>query len=375
MSTVNTAEGKNILIYFQNPIRNIFFESFVPELIKKGHHVFFLTNCSPGILHKKIEELGAVTAAYSPGGPGFLKLIRHWWFLIRYCRKNKIDILFSHLQLNNLIALLAQYFIRAGVYPCRHHADAIRLEGNKKSIFIDKIVSRLSKKIIVVSDAAKKFMVDHENVRDSKITVIPLGYNFELYNKPEYEKVLEIKKQMDCHLLLIIISRMTPGKRHILALEALNILVKKGLDIKLILLDEGAEEKKLKNFVEKNNLGSKVLFTGFLSNIMDYTAAADLLLHPSESEASNQVVREAANLEKPCIACKNAGDFEEYIIHRKNSFLVSKENTRDEMCDLIKEFYYKKDELKEIGKAFKKDVLAKFSMKNIADKYLQLGNC
>src|SRR6185369_9054053 len=98
-------EGKNILIYFQNPIRNIFFESFVPGLIERGYKVYFLTKCDRGILHEKMEELGAVTASYNPKGPKILRFIYHWWFLIRYCRKNKIDIVYSHLQLANLIAL------------------------------------------------------------------------------------------------------------------------------------------------------------------------------------------------------------------------------------------------------------------------------
>jgi glycosyltransferase involved in cell wall biosynthesis len=365
--------AKNILIYFQNSYRNIFFESFVPGLIKKGHNVYFLTKCERGILHGKIEESGVTTASYNPHGPRFFRFIYHWWFLVRYSRKNKIDIVYSHLQLANLIALFAQYFIRAKVIPCRHHVDEIVIVGNKTALRIDKMVNRLAKKIIVVSNAVKRQMTDRENVKADKITVIPLGYIFDLYNKPDPETVLKIKEQMDCHLLLIVIARMTAGKRHIIALQVLNRLVTEGLDIKMLILDRGIEEENLRIFVQENNLNERVIFTGFLNNTMDYVAAADLLLHPSVIEASNQVVREAAILEKPCIVCNDVGDFNEYIIDKQNSFLVTKENTLEEMCGIVREYYYKKDELKKMGARLKEQVLCKFSIENVVEEYLQMA--
>src|SRR5258706_6344271 len=199
--------NKNILIYYQNPYRSIFFESFAQNLVQRGYHVFFLTKCKPGILHEKMKEFGVTTATYNPHTFRFLRFIYHWWFLIRYCRKNKIDIVYSHLQLANLIALFAQYFVRAKVFPCRHHVDEIIQVGNRTALLIDKWVNRLSKKIIVVSTAVKRHMTEKEKVNPGKINVISLGYNFDLYNKPDPQKASAIKKEMNCHLLLIIIAR------------------------------------------------------------------------------------------------------------------------------------------------------------------------
>lgn len=364
---------KNILIYFQNSHRNIFFESFVGGLIKRGHKVFFLTKCERGILHDQIEKLGATASSYNPNGRQVTRFVKHWWFLIRYCRKNKIDIVYSHLQLANLLALFAQYFISAKVLPCRHHVDAVLLTGNRPAIMIDKWINRLARKIIVVSNAVKKFMIEREAVKSSRIIVIPLGYNFDLYNKPNPEQVRKIRTEMNCQLLLIVISRMTPGKNHIIALESLNKLVKEGFDIKMILLDRGTEEQNLRNFIGQNGLEQRVLFTGFLTNTMDYLQAADMLVHPSISEASNQVVREAAVLEKPCIVCDGVGDFNEYILDRQNSFFVSKENMCEDISNIVREYYSKKNELKIIGARFKNDVLDRFGIEHIVDEYLRVA--
>lgn len=364
---------KNILVYYQNPYPSIFIESLVVEFQKKGYNVKFLTKSVRGILHERIEANGIVVSHYNPNAPQFFRFILHWWFLIGYCRKNKIDIVFSQLQLANLVALLAQYFIRAKVYPCRHHVDEVMLVKNKTAMRIDKAVNKLAKKIIVVANAAKRFMVEHENVKPEKIVVIPLGYNFNLYHKPDPMKVMEIKKKMNCHLLLILIARMTAGKRHIIALQVLDKLIKENLDIKLLVLDKGAEENNLRAFVKENGLEERILFTGFLNNTMDYVAAADLLIHPSVIEASNQVVKEAALLDTPCMACRGIGDFDEIITDRENGFLVSKENTVTEMSEIIREYYGKKDQLKEIGKRLKKQVLNKFSIETVIEKYLELA--
>jgi glycosyltransferase involved in cell wall biosynthesis len=361
---------KNILIYYQNPSRSIFFESFIQKLIQKGYNVYFLTKSVKGVLHERIKELGATTDFYNPRGYRLFRFIYHWRFLIKYCRKNKIEIVYSHLQLANLIALFAQYFISAKVFPCRHHVDEIMIVRNKTALRIDKMVNRLAKKIIVVSEAVKRHMTDRENVKADKIIVIPLGYNFDLYSKPDPVRVENIKQQMNCHLLLIIIARMTAGKRHIIALQALNRLVSEGLDIKMAILYSGPEEENLKAFIHKNNLAERVVFTGFLNNTMDYVEAADLLVHPSVIEASNQVVKEAAILEKPSVVCSGIGDFDEYIVHKQNSFLVSKENTLDEMCEIVREYYYKKGELKKMGARLKEKVLCKFNIEKVADEYL-----
>lgn len=364
--------GKNILIYYQNPYRSIFFESIGQTFRQRGYTVYFLTKCDRGILHEKMEEFGVITAAYNPRAPRLLRFFYHWVYLIRYCRRNKISVVYSHLQLANLIALLAQYFIRPKVLPCRHHVDEIIQVNNRTALLIDKWVNRLSKKIIVVSAAVKQHMIEREKVNPGKIVVIPLGYNFDLYNKPDPGKACAIKKEMNCHLLLIIVARMTGGKRHIVALQVLNKLVKEGLDVKLIIMDGGPEQENLRSYIRENVLGDKVLFTGFLNNTMDYVAAAELLLHPSVIEASNQVVREAGILEKPCIVCKGVGNFDEYFVHRENGFLVSKENTMSEMSDIVKEYYNKKDQLKQIGTRFRKQVLDKFSIDKIVDEYLRV---
>ncbi len=363
----------NILIYYQNPSRTIFLESLVQEFIGEGHKVFFLTFCERGPIHDRMETLGATVSANPLNRNRILWYIGQISYLIKYCRKNKIDVVYSHLQIPNFIALMAKRFIRAKVYPCRHHIDEVAIVGNRNGVFVERQVNRMARKLIVVSNGAKTQMVNFEKVDPGKIAVIPLGYNFDLYDRPDVDQVKKISQKMPAKLLMIVIARMSKDKRHIVILEVLKRLRDAGFDTKLLLLGDGTERKNLEDFVSKEKLGEHVHFTGQVSNVMDYLAAADILLNPSIIEASNQVVKEAAILGKPSIVCEGVGDFSEYIIHRENGFLVSKEKTAEEMFSILKEYYDRQDQLEIIGANAREEVSKRFDIKKVSRQYLELA--
>lgn len=363
---------KRILIYYPNPHHTVFLESVCEFLVNEGHTVFMLTTCKRGVLQEIVEKMGVRVFTYTPSSSKLLQFFKHWCFFIRFCKTHNIDIVFSHLQFVNLIAVLGQFFISAKVYPTRHHEDDVLISGNNYAMLIDKLVNCLSKKLLVVSNAVKTHLIEKEQVSAKKIEVVPLGYNFALYDTPNLEEVKNIRANMPCQLLLIIIGRHNENKRHIVLLEALNQLKEK--DIKLIILDTGPQEKELKKYVKKNNLEQRVIFTGFLTNTMDYLMAADLLVHPSLSEASNQVVKEAGLLKKPVIVCHNVGDFQEYIVDRINGFYVSKNNPVEDLITLISEIYTDKSVLGEMGHRLHLNVIDKFSIKQLHHQYAKLIN-
>jgi glycosyltransferase involved in cell wall biosynthesis len=248
------------------------------------------------------------------------------------------------------------------------------ISGNRNAKKLDKLVNFFSKKIIVVSEAVKHQMINSESMNTGKIKTISLGYNFDLYDKPFENNLKDLKSKVNSSFIAIIISRMNENKRHILAFNAINRLVKENYNIKLIVLDTGPKENELKEYVKTENLVDRIIFTGFLNNTIDYLAISNVLIHPSISEASNQVVKEAAMLEIPSIVCHNVGDFDEYIVDKINGFLVNKLNPEDCIYNILKDYYSKKNELKKMGVSIKKDVLKSFNIDNVSDKYLNLSN-
>lgn len=362
----------NILIYYQGNHRSVFFESLVKGFSARGHNVHLLTTSPNGELHDVISELGGKVHSFAPKGSKLSLYFKHFRFLVRFCKTHKIDVVYSHLQFTNLIAVFAQRFISSKVFPCRHHADDVMLNGNKNAVRLDQMINKRARQMIVVSNAVKEHMVNNENVDPGKIKVIKLGYDFNLYPVPDQNKVGKIREQMQCTILLAVVSRMTANKNILAATQVLVDLRKKGKDVKMIIMDDGPEKQNLINFLNKAGEEQNVLFTGFVNNTIDYLKACDLILHPSLSEASNQVVREAGLVNKPSIVCAGVGDFDEYMVNEKNGFLVDKKNVVKEMAKIVERYYDRSQELDKIGANMHETVMLKFKIDPVCEQYLGL---
>ncbi len=362
----------NILIYYQGNHRSVFFESLVQGFVKRGHNVHLLTTCVHGELHDEVAKLGGKVHSFAPQASKLSLYIKHFFFLRRFCKDHKIDVVYSHLQFANLIAVFAQRFISSKVFPCRHHADDVMLSGNKNAIRIDQMINKRAKRLIVVSNAVKEHLTEHEGVDAGKIKVIKLGYDFNLYPVPSQSEVEKIRKQMQCKMLLAVVSRMTANKNILAATQVLVDLRNKGKDVKMIIMDDGPEKQNIKNFLKKEGMEQSVLFTGFVNNMVDYLKASDLVLHPSLSEASNQIVREAGLLNKPSIVCAGVGDFEEYVVNEKNGFMVDKKNVVDEMTKIVERYYTDPTQLEKIGANMREAVISKFQIDPVREQYLGL---
>ena len=155
-------------------------------------------------------------------------------------------------------------------------------------------------------------------------------------------------------------ARLTKFKRHKVAFGVFATLVKQGFDIKVIVMDEGEEKEDLTQYVNANMLQDRIVFLGYKKNILEYIAASDLLVHPSVTEASNSIVKEAAFVGTAVIVCKGVGDFDSYITNELNGFVVSIEHTAEELNCIIKRVYSEKEVLNAYAKKLRSVVINKF---------------
>ena len=350
-------------------------ETLLIALRDRGYDILILTTCKKGDFHLELERNNIKT--YSNEiyiSNSFFYYLKQWCFLISFCRTHKIDFLHSHLQHTNIIAVFAQFFIKAKCIIFRHHCNffiSVGAQQNKIEKIFDKIIHVLAKKIIVPSLGVKNEIERNETKNIKKYVILPYIYDFSKYAFPNYDKVAEIRKQFDADLVLLFSSRFIELKRPFVALNVLKKLVEKGLDVKLLILDDGPLREDIVNFIIENNLRSNAFLIGFKRDYIDYFQASDILIHPSLTDASNSTVKEMALLEKCVITCRDTGDFDEYIVNNENGFLVNKENTENEMAHIISELYKNKIKLREVGVKLKYDVLNKFSNSNeIIEKYI-----
>ncbi len=351
-------------------------ETLLITLRDYGYDIVVLTTCNKGDFHEELERNNIKTYENEViSSNSFVYYIKQLAYLISFCKKHQIDYLHSHLQHTNIIAVLAQFFIKAKCVIFRHHCNFIvsgTTQQNKTEKLFDKIIQMLSKIIIIPSLGVRNEIERYETKNMKKYVILPYIYDFSKYASPNCDKVAAIKKQFDAELILLYSSRFIELKRPFVALNVLKILVDKGLNIKLLILDDGPLRQDMERFIHANNLSSNAFIIGFRRDYIDFFQACDILIHPSLTDASNSTVKEMALFEKCVITCRDTGDFDEYIINNENGFLVSKESTADEMVKIVTELYGNRKKMTDVGVKLKHDVLSKFSNSTkIIEKYIK----
>jgi glycosyltransferase involved in cell wall biosynthesis len=257
---------------------------------------------------------------------------------------------------------------------CRHHSDYVRLGTSKNARFFDRVIGKLAKNIVAISDRVKHEMQEYEGINPNKIIRINNAYDFSLFppvNKKIKNKIITNYDLMGKDIVLLNVGRMIPLKRQALLLELVYLLKKDGFNIKLLIVGSGQLENELVKITEDYKITNEVVFTNQVNNIRDYMACCDLQVHLSESEASNNVVKEFALLGKPSIVCKNVGDFEDYCTN-KNSYLIKKDFDFVDLKSIVIKAINNKQELKRKGEEIRKKIKSLFSIDTVIPKYLDV---
>lgn len=361
---------RTILFYSSYNSRARDAESIMLALRSRGHRVISLSQYEGLFIHDYLKDQGIETFSYvvPEETKGWRNFVLHLIFFVKFCWKYRVNMVFSHLELPNFVAVVGQFFIKSKVFICRHHIDEAALYkfDNKLSY---KLTNKLSKKIIVVSEQAKKYMIEQEKILSGKIEHINLAYDFSLYKLPRRKEIEEVRKKFPTDLLLVTVCRLTPYKRPDEAVRLLKELWSRGFEAKLVILGRGEMEKSLKEMVVEWGLQKEVFLPGHVSNVLDYLAAADFVVHPSLLESSCVVVKEAGLVNKPVIVCKGIGDFDSYLKTGVNGFSVEPSNFVNESADIIQRTLLKSERLGNIGKNLNQDITRLFCVNQIIKAY------
>jgi glycosyltransferase involved in cell wall biosynthesis len=362
---------KRILVYYTPNKRSVAIETLCKAIKEAGHEVFVLTLTEKGAFHEAVEKMGISTFAYEiPRKPTWKYFLQHARYLVSFCKQHNIDIVWSHLQGANVIAVLAQPFLKAEVIAFRHHAESafyaeygeqFNMQRNKNELRLDKLVNRLAKKIVVPSSGVWYSMEKYEGCDMSKVQLVPYIYDFSTYGKPDEAGYKKLRNDHSCQLMLIMVSRMVESKQHMPVFEVVQKLISEGLSIKMIVMDDGDLKPVLEKFIQDHKLEQDFLMVGFKTNFVDYMAASDILIHPSLTEASSNVAKEMGLLKKAIAVCEGVGDFDDYIKAGENGYILKRDNLKTSIEETIRQAYNHPEQMKTLGENLYKDVFRLFS--------------
>ncbi len=229
--------------------------------------------------------------------------------LIKFIKKNRIDLIVASSANAGLYARLAKIFTKVKVIYVAHGWSAIYNGGRLKSIyiFIERILSILSDSILCVSKADYKNAVEKIGIKNSKLKLIR-------------NKIFPLKRVKESfsegRIKLVTVSRFRYPKRNDLLIEAV-----KDLDVELYLVGDGPLRGELESLKSNN-----IHFLGEIDNFSDYYKY-DIFVLISDSEGLPLSALEAMSAKLPLVLSRVGGCVE---VVDNNGVLV------DNMVDNIK---------------------------------------
>lgn len=228
-----------------------------------------------------------------------------------------------------------------------HGEAVIELPKVKNRFNKTRIVIEKADGVIAVSSKIERIIYEITR-RKQNIEVILNGYK-------SNNEVEIIKKEEVSDIKLLYAGNLIKrkGVKYLIkAFYELNL----NKNVKLYIVGDGEEEKKLKLLSDKLNLSDSVIFLGRLGHkqLMDLMTNIDIFVMPSWDEAFGVVYLEAMSKSKPIIGTIAEG-IEDIVENGVNGLLVKSRNIadlKDRLLFLIKN----KEEREKMGKNGKKSI-------------------
>jgi glycosyltransferase involved in cell wall biosynthesis len=229
------------------------------------------------------------------------------------------------------------------------------------------------KKIVCVSEAVKSVLLSAINDH-SRLSIVGSATNLSEFNNTQKKGILHKELGLNNETKIIAnISAFVPFKDHVTFVNTAEILSKKVVNCKFILIGKGELEQEIKDYVNSKGLTDTILFLGFRKDIPDIFPEFDIFLFTSKLEPTGGVLLEAYASKIPIIATR-AGGIPEVILENKTGLLCEKENP-DEFANAVLKIFaddnLRKDLIENgyqyLKENFTKEVIAKKMLQELQD--------
>lgn len=233
-------------------------------------------------------------------------------------KRERFDIVHAHGYFAGVMGRISAYM--AGTPVIISHVHTTYWKFKLRNLLIDRLLSRITDRIICCSYAVRNFVSDFEKIRPDKVTVIYNGSSCEAMN---YQELADIDRDPS-RFHVVIIASLVENKGHRYLFEAISYLIKEKSDvfIKVFVVGDGPLKASLIEYAENLGIAVHTDFKGLLSDVTPIIHDSDVLVLPSiEREALGMTLLEGMCRAKPVIGT-NIGGIPEIINDEVNGYLV-----------------------------------------------------
>jgi len=306
----------------------------------KGYDVIVITNRKSELL-QQVKKTKLRYYRIFVGNLSFLNILKiiH---LVRYFRRQRIKTIIlnlsSDLKLAGISAKLAG--VKKIIYS---RGIAVPI---KDSLLNRYLLRYVATNIIANSIETKRTILKKNPflVDENKINIIYNGIDFKEYLNHQYK---ELYARKNGEVIIGNAGRFSEEKGHVHLIELARQLNEQNINFKLLLAGKGKLEARYKKTAEALGLSDKIIFMGFVTDMISFHGNIDIFVLSSHYEGFGYVLIEAMAKKKPVIAF-SIGSSTEIIDDGVNGFIVEKFNEK-ELTEKVKLLIENEELRKQMG--------------------------
>jgi glycosyltransferase involved in cell wall biosynthesis len=234
--------------------------------------------------------------------------------------REPFDILHAHLPHGEVYGEIAlRDFPSRPFVISRHNDDRFRRWLLLRWLFTPSL--RRAGRIIAISQAVRRFLIDVEGAAAEKVEVIPYGLDADTFGRGAHPGAFRREIGIGDEPLIGFVGRLTRQKGVDVLLRAFAQVKTSHPKARLILAGDGPDRPALAALAQSLGL-ERAMFLGWRNDAADILADVDLLAVPSRWEGFGLVALEAMALGKPVVASRVSA-LPEIIVQDETGLLVS----------------------------------------------------
>jgi glycosyltransferase involved in cell wall biosynthesis len=298
-------------------------EMLLPETLKEHHqdqfefhYIYFLPWKNQMV--EAIEFAGGKVSCFS--AKNNIKLLLHYSNIIKYCKKNQIQIIHAHLPWAGFVSRMVHF--KTGI-PVIYTEHNLQERYHRITKWINKWSFNFQTLAIGVSEDVTQSILKNINPTISCKTILN-GVNVQHFQRNNSEQTSAVRKQYDIPEDAVLVGTVAVfrfQKRLDKWLEIISEAIGKNPNIFGIIVGAGILEPEIFAKHQELNLEGKVFFTGLQTNVKPYYEAMDVFMMSSSFEGLPIALLEAMSM-GCAIVSTNAGGIKEVIQNKENGIMV-----------------------------------------------------
>jgi glycosyltransferase involved in cell wall biosynthesis len=293
--------------------------------------------------------------------------------MVRFIRKNDIDIVHTHIRLADWYGRVCSKLAGVpSIFSTIHNADYWRKERKYLVLaLIDRLTMRLNTHVIAVSQAVKDFVVKAQKIDADRISVVLNGTVSEKYTDDSGSAAVKQSLGLNENKIYVgTAARLVKQKAQHDLLYAAQKILKQRSDMRLVVVGDGPLEHKLKNLARELGIEDSVVFTGFRTDIPQILAGLDIFVMCSLYEGLGVAVVEAMLAGKPVVATDVIG-INEVVVDRETGILVPPSQPQA-LAAAIQSLMDSEDLREQMGARGRARALANFNIERMKQDLVEL---